>query len=82
MDVVLNIIYCNRFYKDCGVKLFDKRGIFGEYSFIWVVSGWFFGLLDRNVNGCVEFSIGVVKRFWIVFIKRGFCKFVEKIKNV
>ncbi|XP_068701697.1 RING finger protein 150-like [Montipora foliosa] len=80
-EAVLNITYCKRFYKDCGVKPFDTRGIFGEHSPIRAVSGWLFGLPDRNVNGCVEFSIGVNKRPWIALIKRGSCNFVEKIKN-
>ena len=77
----LNITYCDRFAKSCHVKPYDRNGKFGKHSPQHATRGWLYSLTEDNVNGCKKFNVLVDKKPWIALIKRGSCKFEEKIKN-
>lgn len=77
----LNITFCDRFGKNCYVKVSDKSGKFGIESPRHGASGWLYVLNELNVNGCKEFNIKIDKTPWIALIKRGVCSFVAKLKN-
>lgn len=77
----LNITFCDRFGKNCYVKVSDRSGKFGKESPKHGASGWLYVLKELNVNGCKEFNIKIDKTPWIALIKRGVCNFVAKLKN-
>lgn len=74
----LNITICYSQRKRC-VSL-PEDGIYGSHSPVKKASGWLYKLSDSNLNGCKIFQVHVDKP-WIALVRRGSCRFDEKITN-
>lgn len=58
----------------------SEDGIYGIHSPMNTASGWIYKLSSSNLHGCKMFNIKVDKP-WIALVKRGSCRFDEKITN-
>lgn len=58
----------------------SEDGIFGIHSPMERTAGWLYKLDNSNKHGCNSFNIKVNKP-WIALVRRGSCKFDEKIRN-
>lgn len=74
----LNITICYSERKRC-VSI-PQEGIYGSHSPIKKASGWLYKLSDSNINGCKIFQVNVDKP-WIALVRRGSCRFDDKITN-
>jgi len=76
----LNITICDPKGKRFVLPQDGIYGIYGIHSPLAKASGWLYKLSDSNENGCKIFSIRVDKP-WIALVRRGSCRFDEKITN-
>jgi len=59
----------------------SESGNFGIHSPIKIASGWLYQLSDSNEHGCKIFNVRVDNKPWIALVKRGSCRFTDKINN-
>lgn len=59
----------------------SEAGYFGIHSPINTASGWLYKLSSSNEKGCKIFNIKVDNKPWISLVKRGSCRFDDKINN-